>query len=371
MARQKTRFTGVYQLESETRRWNGKPDVSYYITFKDARGRKVWEKVGWRSEGYSAARAAEVRGQRLQALRHGDLLPERGPGITFGEAWQAYERTHLPGLGSAADVRLFAEKYLLPRFAARPMAEIGALDVEKLKRDLLDARLSPQTAKHILGVLRRVYRKAVTWEIYAGPVPTAKVAMPRVDNGRLRYLAHAEAARLLDTLRGLSPLWHDVSAMSLASGMRLGEILALRARDIDLPGGVIHVLDAKTGSRQAYVSELARPILECRLGGLAPDALLFPSPASGGVLDRAGKPFLRAVRECGLNDGVADSRHRVVFHTLRHTFASWLAIRGVPLYVIGELLGHTTLDMTKRYAHLCPDQRRSAVEIIAQALRGE
>lgn len=371
MGREKTRFTGVYQLESETRRWNGKPDVSYYITFKSASGRKVWEKIGWRSEGYSAAKAAEIRGERLQALRHGDTLPERGPGITFGEAWQAYERTHLPSLGSAADVRNFAERHLLPRFASRPMAEIRALDVETLKRDLLATGLSPQTVKHILGTLRRVYRKAQAWDLYVGPIPTAKVAMPKVDNGRMRYLSHDEANLLLATLRGMSAVWHDVAAMSLATGMRLSEILNLRVRHIDLSGGVIHVMDAKTGSRQAYISDLARPILAPRMDGRPLEALLFPGPISGDVMDRSCTVFRRAVRISGLNDGVTDPRYRVVFHSLRHTFASWLAIRGVPLYVVGELLGHTTLDMTRRYAHLCPDQRRSAVELIAQALRGE
>ena len=74
--------------------------------------------------------------------------------------------------------------------------------------------------------------------------------------------------------------------------------------------------------------------------------------------------FKRAVEELGFNKGIKDVRQKVVFHTLRHTFASWLAIDGVPLYTISELMGHSTMDMTKRYAHLCPDTKRAAVEKI-------
>ncbi|MDL2279575.1 tyrosine-type recombinase/integrase [Desulfovibrio sp. OttesenSCG-928-G11] len=57
---------------------------------------------------------------------------------------------------------------------------------------------------------------------------------------------------------------------------------------------------------------------------------------------------------------ITDARHRVVFHTLRHTFASWLVQQGTPLYTVAELMGHSTLEMTRRYSHLAPDTLRKA-----------
>lgn len=66
------------------------------------------------------------------------------------------------------------------------------------------------------------------------------------------------------------------------------------------------------------------------------------------------KTFSRIVAESGLNDGVTDRIHKVVFHTLRHTFASWLIQKGVALEVVSKLLGHNSLQMTMRYAHLDP-----------------
>lgn len=62
---------------------------------------------------------------------------------------------------------------------------------------------------------------------------------------------------------------------------------------------------------------------------------------------------------------ITDARQRVVFHTLRHTYASWLVQKGVPLYTVAELMGHSTIDMTRRYSHLAPDSLRSAAMMIA------
>lgn len=62
-----------------------------------------------------------------------------------------------------------------------------------------------------------------------------------------------------------------------------------------------------------------------------------------------------------LNRGIKDRRERVCFHTLRHTFASWLVQKGYPLAMVGNLLGHKDIKMTMRYAHLAPNQARLAV----------
>ena len=77
------------------------------------------------------------------------------------------------------------------------------------------------------------------------------------------------------------------------------------------------------------------------------------------------KTFSRIVEKSGLNDGVTDRIHKVVFHTLRHTFASWLIQKGVTLEVVSKLLGHSSLQMTMRYAHLDPvNQSVQAVKSI-------
>lgn len=80
--------------------------------------------------------------------------------------------------------------------------------------------------------------------------------------------------------------------------------------------------------------------------------------------DSATNSFARAVADAQLNPSHVDRRHKVVFHTLRHTYCSWLASAGVPLYVIGEMVGHSSTEMTKRYSHLCPDKRNQTVNVV-------
>jgi integrase len=73
-------------------------------------------------------------------------------------------------------------------------------------------------------------------------------------------------------------------------------------------------------------------------------------------------------RRCRVNVGITERRQKVTFHTLRHTFASWLAIQGTPILAIKELLGHKSLAMTERYSHLIPDMKREAVAGIAKLM---
>ena len=80
------------------------------------------------------------------------------------------------------------------------------------------------------------------------------------------------------------------------------------------------------------------------------EALLFHKE-NGESFTQAGSPFRRAVKLCRFNDNITDPLYKVVFYTLRHTFASWLVMQGVPLYSVGKILGHKTTIMTQRYAH--------------------
>ena len=82
---------------------------------------------------------------------------------------------------------------------------------------------------------------------------------------------------------------------------------------------------------------------------------------NGNQVAEISNTFERTVKELGFNDGVEDRLDKVVFHTLRHTFGSWLAQNGEPLQVISDLMGHRDLKMTRRYAKLSPGQKREAV----------
>ena len=365
----KTRFEGVYSIESTKKRYEGKPDVCFYYVIK-VDGKKQWHKAGWRSEGYTATAAHDLRSKHVQSLRHGNVLPTKkgqGCGLTFDQAWEAYEKRYLYTLKSAPHFRLIMNRYLLPVFGGRRLENITPLDVEKLKKQLDDHGLSPQSIVHALGYLNRIYEQTFAWGMHQLPSPTVGVSRPRVQNARTRYLTKEEASRLLEDLMHRSPLWHDIAALSLATGCRLSEIRTLIRGKVDLMAGVMEVT-GKTGRRMVQLSEKAQSILRPRMS-IPHSALVFPSPR-GGLVDISANSFKRAVEACKLNSPDTPREEKVVFHTLRHTFASWLAIEGVPLLVIAELLGHSSLEMTKRYSHLCPDNKKQAVDIVSRALQG-
>lgn len=365
----KTRFEGVFAIESTKRRHEGKHDICYYYVIK-VDGKRQWHKAGWRSEGYTATAAHELRNQHVQGLRHGTALPAqkgKGGGLTFDAAWEAYNTRALNTMESAALVRRNVRLHLLPAFGGQSLSSITPLDVEKLKQRLLDANLSPQTVVHILGHLNRIFKQTAAWGMHQLPSPLHGVKRPKVDNARTRYLTREEAGRLLSALHLRSSLWHDIAALSLTTGARLTEIRTLVRGRVDLAGGVMEV-DGKTGRRMVQLSEVAKNILRPRLTGNR-ESLVFES-AQGAVVDITANSFRRAVIDCGFNPPDTPREQKVVFHTLRHTFASWLAIDGVPLLVIAELMGHKTLEMAKRYSHLCPDQKRQVINVIGQSLHG-
>ena len=364
-----TKHRGVYQREGGGRKHDGKADICYYITYKQLDGKKVWEKIGWRSEKMTAALAYDIRADRMQQIRlEGAAVPvqerRKERGMTFGEAWAVFDEKWLPNLKTANTERMYYRVYLKPVLENRPLDKITPLELEDFKAALLAKGLAPASVKLIIGDVRRVYNKMIEWDLYTGLNPMAKVKMPKVDNARDRFLTPDEAQTLLAAVKKRSPLWHDISLTSLHTGMRLSEVLGLRPQDVDLRNRLIHP-DGKTGKRSILMNDILFETLARVVEEREGSPLLFPG-RSGQQLtaDAATSSFARAVADAKLNPPDVDRRHKVVFHTLRHTYCSWLATEGVPLYVIGEMVGHSSMEMTKRYSHLCPDKRNQTVNIV-------
>jgi integrase len=81
--------------------------------------------------------------------------------------------------------------------------------------------------------------------------------------------------------------------------------------------------------------------------------------------------IIQAINGLSLNDGITDRRQKLVPHSIRHTFASWLVQMGKPLYTVSKLMGHSSLKMTERYAHLAPETQRSAAMELEGILGGD
>jgi len=112
-------------------------------------------------------------------------------------------------------------------------------------------------------------------------------------------------------------------------------------------------------ARPTYMTEEVKAMLLDRRPP-SPSECVFKA-RDGGPIKTVSRTFDRIAGKIGLNNGIEDPRYKVVFHTLRHTFASWLALNGETIQTIAELLGHRTLAMTQRYSHLTGDHKKRAV----------
>jgi integrase len=175
---------------------------------------------------------------------------------------------------------------------------------------------------------------------------------------KLRYLSISEAETLLAALAAKSRNLHDMALLSLHVGLRFGEIVALTWSCVNWEGGTLAILNAKTGSRTAYLTEKAKAILKTRKQG-RPDELIFPKRSGkDGVMAQASNVFADTVKELKLNEGVTDRKQKVTFHTLRHSFATHLYESTHDLYLTQRSLGHATSTMTARYAKMSESRLR-------------
>jgi len=376
---------GVYYRESITRRHQGKVDKCFYITYRK-NGRKIWEKAGWTSEGYSTQMAANIRAERMRSIRHGEDLPKEKAKVptlkSLAEQYLKWSAENKNRNGIEDKSRY--ENHLKDRFDDKRLDEICLLDLERMKSEMGKSDLSPKTIAHCLALIRAMYNWATDRNIYQGDNPVKKKRpgekrgiMPTIQNARDRFLSVEEADKLLKELKRnhqikkeykelKDPKLHDITLISLHSGARASEIFNLKWMDVDFQNGLMTLRDTKnTETRYSPITKAVREMLKRRMpkdddNQIDLNALVF-TDEDGQKIKEVSNSFQRVVDRLGFNDGVTDTRQRVVFHTCRHSFASWLAIQGTPLYTIAKLMGHKSISMSERYSHLSPDHKKDIV----------
>ena len=287
--------------------------------------------------------------------------------VAFGDY---FTETYLPGAKIDKDAKTYKaeksyyNKWLKPNLAKMRLKDIRPIHIEKIKRVMIKDGRRPRTIQAILSEIRQVWNHARNNGVVSGDWPGRAVKVGRFDNRRLRFLSHNESERLLAELEGKSQQVHDMALLSLDTGMRAGEVFSLIWEHVKNDVGQIHVVDTKNGkNRTAYMTDRVRGMFERLQKG---EGLVFPSN-TGECIGQISKTFMLAVDELGLNQGVVDSRNRVTFHTCRHTFASNLVATGTNLYEVKELMGHSTLALTERYAHVRNENLEAAVKRMEKA----
>jgi integrase len=255
-------------------------------------------------------------------------------------------------------------KVLCEFFGARTFAQITPLLVEKFKQQRKDSISSrgrqrkPASVNRELATLSKVFSLARDNGLVASN-PCSKVRRLRENNQRTRYLSVEEEERLMASLTGQRAHLTSIVQLAIHTGMRRGELLNLEWRNVDFTRNVIHVTKTKTNrDRDVPMNSEARQILLNLQKESGEDAtFVFISSKTGLNLTDVKNAFRAACREAG----IANLR----FHDLRHTAGTRLADSGVDAFTIAEILGHATLQMTKRYTHATDQRKRAAVEALS------
>ncbi|HIO23155.1 MAG TPA: site-specific integrase [Nitrospinaceae bacterium] len=396
----KTKYPGVRVKEAPTRKHKGKPDL-YFTIYYTREGRTVFEGVGFSSEGidakYASAERAEIvknirLGTGCQSLKEKRELESKRKADELARK-ETQKRENMPfdklaikyiewAKGEKKSWKNDQSLYLNHVKSALgnvPIKDISMIHLEKLKRNLqikkgrYGKKLSDATIKHCLVLIRQMFNRAISWRMYQGINPVTATArenkkfLKTADNKRVRFLNHEEADLLLDELKSRSQLLHDICLLSLYTGMRMGEVFNLNWNDVNLEHNTISIKDPKSGTgRNAYITPpLSNLFQRMKKNTSVAKGLLFKD-RTGKKIREISNVFERVTEKLGLNKNVTDQRDKVVAHTLRHTFASWLAAQGEPIITIQKLMGHSSLEMTLRYAHLSPSHERDAVLKLAQ-----
>lgn len=223
---------------------------------------------------------------------------------------------------------------------------------------------SPATVNRYLSALSHACTIAVKEWGWMEDSPMRKVSKLKEPRGRVRFLSDEERAKLLETSKSASyPHLHLIVVLALSTGARKGEIMNLKWGDIDKGRTKIILHETKNGERRAiplggYAREL---ILEHEKVRRIDTERLFPSKTGSTAFD-IKKSWGRALDDAEIED--------FRFHDLRHSAASYLAMNGASPAEIADVLGHKTLQMVKRYAHLSEAHTSSVVASMNERIFG-
>ena len=221
---------------------------------------------------------------------------------------------------------------------------------------------TPATVNRYMAVLSHVFTIATNeWE-WIENHPMKKISKLQEPRGRVRFLDNDERTRLLDACKqSRSPHVYTLVMLALSTGARHGEITGIKWSDVDFERRVITLHHTKNGERRVLpISDHILPLLKARLENRSHHSdYVFPSP-------QFNRPLNTRIAWDSVITKAKIANFR--FHDLRHSAASYLAMNGATTSEIAEVLGHKTLAMVKRYAHLSETHVASVVERMNQKI---
>jgi site-specific recombinase XerD len=337
----------------------------WWIRYSDGQGKRCWEKCGRRGDAINLL--AKRKHEKLLRKKLPEALRDRA--VTFGELAEKAklysEESH-----TAQHHHQFLIKLGIigEQFDDLPAEGITSEDIQTWLLEQSEEReWTPATRNRYRDAFSLVFRKAVENHILAVNPATLVKAKPE-HNERVRFLSAAEEGRLLAILQKEWPQHVPAFLISIHTGMRAGEQFQLRWRDVSLERRLLSLPKTKTGkARHIPLNAVACSAIQERKRAQHDYAAKQKRTGS----DRADQVYV--FRDTGgdpqhnyrrwFNDALTEAKIKdYSWHCNRHTFASRLVMAGVDLRTVAELMGHSSIQMTMRYAHLAPQHNRAAVD---------
>lgn len=353
------RYTGViYSLLKNN-------DKSYYITYK-LNDKFTRVHIGKQSEGINEAFCHQKRIEAINSIKFGDGSPvvnTKKKEKLFSEIAKLYfEYSEVHNKDYQNQYSRY-EKHIEPYTKGLSIDEVTPVIIEKI---ILDKQktLAPKTVNHFLQIIGTIYNHAINRNVINIPNPARQVKKIKINNERLRYLSLEEIDELLEEVKDNEQLYL-FTKLALNTGARLRTIANIKKKDIDLENQIISLQDYKNETfYRGFLQDDIMEIIKKRIFELKSNdyILLYETKAISNLDDfisRRMKPILDKLFNKDLD--TKDYQNRVVIHTLRHTFASHLAINGTPIFTIQKLMNHKDIKQTMRYAKLSPDSGKEFV----------
>ncbi|QOY51816.1 tyrosine-type recombinase/integrase [Candidatus Sulfurimonas baltica] len=353
---------------------------SYSIRYKDESGKLKRVQVGDESDGTTEVYCKNKRIEILNAQNKGEQPPKivknhRKKIITLDDVADKYFSS-MDNTTSTHERLSKYNKHLSEQFGRHSITNIKKTDLEDLQKSIIDdKKLSKKTANMILELFSTIFRFGFNEELYEAVNPAMKVKRFKVKNTRERFLRVSEIeelykqAILKDEEKDHGDLLEVFVKLALTTGARLEGILNIKKRDIDLESDIIRITDFKNGGEiySGYVTKTTRDLLTNKLNLLNYNDNLVSFNNDGKQISARQiqtrlKPILDDLFNVGLD--TKDRANRIVIHSLRHTFASQLAISNVPIRQIQELMNHADIRETMKYAKLQDDANKKAAQSV-------
>ena len=334
-------------------------DKTYYYIFKDTFGKTHQVKVGRHSEGY---RIADARSQRTDAIAKNRDKPEallikkkrKKNVVTFQDLADRYYIDKKNMESYQDSINKYNDK-IKPIFGKMNVLAIEFEDIEQFQMDLMEG-YAPASVNYFTAIIKSIFTHCIERDVIDIPSPAKKIKQLKLDNKRERVLNAREAILLLRSIE------HNKKAylfmmIALSTGARPDAIISLRKLDVNTRKKEITFKAMK--KRPKYTNPIGKrllPLIREWIKDLEPDEYLFyrENPSLNkkvhigyaSILSRI-QPNMDKFFNVGLEPN--DRINRVTLYTFRHTYATYLAYKGIDAFTLMKAMNHASLKMTERY----------------------